>query len=129
MKENTRATGRQENGSAKGFYSTPKLIIYGEIRSLTQGGGTQSNEGNEKRPIGSDRRIKEKIVRIDTHPLGIGVYLFDFKAGFRDSWGHGRQFGVMAGEVEQVIPEAVFVHPDGYKMVNYAMLGISRNLH
>jgi hypothetical protein len=35
----------------------------------------------------------------------------------------------MADEVEQVMPEAVSVHPDGYKMVNYAMLGISRVLH
>lgn len=46
-----------------------------------------------------------------------------------DLHGHGRQFGVMADEVEQVMPEAVSVHPDGYKMVDYAMLGISRNLH
>jgi hypothetical protein len=28
----------------------------------------------------------------------------------------------MAHEVEQIIPEAVSVHPDGYKMVNYSMI-------
>lgn len=35
----------------------------------------------------------------------------------------------MADEVEKVMSEAVSVHSDGYKMVDYAMLGISRNLH
>ncbi|NMQ18985.1 tail fiber domain-containing protein [Candidatus Competibacter phosphatis] len=77
----------------------------------------------------SDRLTKENIVRIGIHPLGIGLYLFDYKPEFRDAWGHGRQFGVMADEIEKVMPEAVSVHLDGYKMVNYAMLGISRSLH
>ena len=35
---------------------------------------------------------------------------------------------VMADEVETVMPEAVCVHPDGYEMVYYAMLGISHTL-
>jgi hypothetical protein len=35
----------------------------------------------------------------------------------------------MADEVEAIIPEAVAIHPDGYKIIDYAMLGISRNLH
>jgi hypothetical protein len=56
----------------------------------------------------------------------MGLYLFNYKPDFRDEWGHGRQFGVMADEVETVMPEAVTVHPDGYKMVDYAMLGITR---
>ncbi len=36
----------------------------------------------------------------------------------------GRQFGVMADEVEAVLPQAVVMHPDGYKRVDYALLGI-----
>ena len=63
----------------------------------------------------SDRRLKSNIVRIGEHPLGIGVYQYDI-FGQRD-------IGVMADEVEQVMPEAVVMHPSGYKMVNYAMLG------
>ncbi len=82
-----------------------------------------------KRPCASDRNVKENIVRIGEHPLGIGLYLFDYKPAFRDQWGHGRQFGVMAQEVETVMPAAVCTHPDGYKMVDYAMLGISRTDH
>jgi len=74
----------------------------------------------------SDRRTKENIVRVGDHPLGIGLYLFDYKPEFRDPWGHGRQFGVIADEVETVMPRAVSMHPDGYNLVNYGMLGISR---
>ena len=72
----------------------------------------------------SDIRLKQNIVRIDNHPLGFGVYLFDYKPEFQELAGRGRQFGVMADEVETVMPEAVVIHPDGYKQVNYAMLGI-----
>ncbi len=120
-------------------YLPPKLICYGCVNELTQSGGSHANESNggadactgPYKPCntGSDRIIKDNIVRVGTHSLGIGLYLFDYKPKFRDAWGHGRQFGVMADEVEQVMPEAVSVHPDGYKMVNYTMLGISRNLH
>ena len=62
----------------------------------------------------SDRRLKSNIDRIGTHPLGIGVYeynIFD-----------RRERGVMADEVEAVMPEAVVLHPSGYKMVDYGML-------
>ncbi len=77
----------------------------------------------------SDRVLKQNIVPVGIHPYGIGLYLFDYKPEYRDAWGYGRQFGVIADEVEKVMPEAVSVHPDGYKMVDYAMLGIDRNLH
>lgn len=59
----------------------------------------------------------------------MGLYLFDCNAEYRQQWGEGRQFGVMAQEFEALIPEAVCVHPDGYKMVNYAMLGITQTVH
>ena len=62
----------------------------------------------------SDRRLKSNIVRLGTHPLGIGIYAYDI-------FGE-RQLGVMADEVEQVKPEAVMTHPSGYKMVNYGAL-------
>ena len=72
----------------------------------------------------SDRNAKQNIVRIGTHPLGIGLYLFDYKPEFEPVAGYGRQFGVMADEVEAVLPQAVVMHPDGYKRVDYALLGI-----
>ena len=73
----------------------------------------------------SDQSVKENIVRIGTHPLGFGLYLFDYRPEFWDRWGAGRKFGVMANEVEKVMPLAVSVHGDGYKVVDYAMLGMT----
>jgi hypothetical protein len=62
----------------------------------------------------SDRRLKSNIVRIGTHKLGIGIYEYDIE---------GRhEIGVMAQEVEQVMPQAVIHHPDGYMMVNYGRI-------
>jgi hypothetical protein len=65
----------------------------------------------------SDRRLKKNIKRIGTHVLGIGLYTWDYL------WGQPFS-GVMADEVEQVMPEAVAMHPSGFKMVNYSMLGL-----
>ncbi|BCH17774.1 tail fiber domain-containing protein [Mesorhizobium sp. L-2-11] len=117
-----------ENKSAepnKAPYSTPTLQIYGSVSAITRGG---SGSGLDGGPAGmsmvSDPRAKENVVRIGTHSLGIGLYLFDYKPEYREQWGLGRQFGVMADEVETVMPEAVSVHPDGYKRVDYGMLRI-----
>ena len=65
----------------------------------------------------SDRRLKKNIKRIGTHVLGIGLYTWDYL------WGQPFS-GVMADEVEQVMPEAIIMHPSGFKMVNYSMLGL-----
>jgi hypothetical protein len=62
----------------------------------------------------SDRRLKSNIVRVGTHPIGIGIYDYDIN-------GH-RERGVMAQELEQVMPEAVLTAHNGFKMVNYGML-------
>jgi len=62
----------------------------------------------------SDRRLKSNIERIGTHKLGIGIYEYDI-------FGE-RQQGVMADEAEKVMPQAVLMHPSGYKMVNYGLL-------
>jgi hypothetical protein len=67
--------------------------------------------------VKSDRRLKKNIKRIGTHVLGIGLYTWDYL------WGEPFA-GVMADEVEQVMPEAIVMHPSGFKMVNYSMLGL-----
>lgn len=74
--------------------------------------------------FGSDRAIKENIVLVGEHSDGINLYTFEYKPEFKDKWGHGGFTGVMADEVEKVMPEAVEMHPDGYKTVNYRMLGL-----
>lgn len=110
-------------------YTAPKLVKYGEVRALTQTSTSGSAEGagmTASFMTPSDRRTKENVVRVGEHPLGIGIYLFDYKIPYRDRYGHGRQLGVMADEVEAVMPHAVAVHPLGYKTVDYAMLSIRR---
>ncbi len=62
----------------------------------------------------SDRRLKSNIVRIGTHPLGIGLYEYDLDGM--------RQRGVMADEVRAVKPSAVHRHASGYDMVDYGQL-------
>jgi hypothetical protein len=62
----------------------------------------------------SDRRLKSNIVRLGTHPIGIGIYEYDIFGG--------RQIGVMAQELMEVMPEAVHQHPSGYLMVDYGRL-------
>jgi hypothetical protein len=72
--------------------------------------------------FGSDPKIKENIKKVGEFN-GFNVYAFTYKPEYQDEHGFGLRFGVMADEVEKVIPEAVSLHKDGYRMVNYAMLG------
>ena len=123
---------------AKRPYSAPALLVFGQVTALTRSasGCSMSDSAGCTIAIGSnmgvkasDRNAKENIVRIGEHPLGIGLYFFDYKMEYRQQWGEGRQFGVMAQEVEALMPEAVCVHPDGYRIVNYAMIGITHTVH
>lgn len=64
----------------------------------------------------SDRRLKENIEPIRKLPNGLTWYKFDYV------WGEHSE-GVMADEVEKIMPGAVKVNEDGYKMVDYSMIG------
>lgn len=115
--------------TSKKAYGRPELVEFGTVRNLTGGSlavGTDTGftAGKNAR---SDRRYKENIQRVDTHPAGFGLYLFDYKAEFRDESGHGRRFGVMADEVEAIVPSAVIRDASGYARVDYAQLGITLN--
>ncbi len=113
---------------AKRPYASPTLILFGQVAALTQSQTGCNMSDNPTCETGggmgmtSERRLKHNIARVGTHPLGIGLYLFDYKPGIGQA--EGRHFGVMADEVEQVLPQAVVLHPDGYRMVDYRLLGI-----
>ena len=70
----------------------------------------------------SDIRMKENISLIGQLPSGLNVYNFEYKPKFKDLAGHGAFTGVMAQEVEKVIPKAVVTMPNGYKAVNYSLI-------
>jgi hypothetical protein len=108
--------------SGKMPYQRPVLRVYGSVRTMTQGSVGPAGDGPGMNMATSDRRLKENIVRVGEHPLGMGLYLFDYKPTYRDAHGHGRRLGVMADEVEAVVPQAVLIRPDGYKMVDYGLL-------
>ena len=68
---------------------------------------------------GSDRRLKQDIVEVGTYPSGLPAYEFAYRANPKR-----RFIGVMADDVEKFMPGAV-QEVDGYKTVDYAMLGIT----
>lgn len=72
--------------------------------------------------MGSDIRTKENIELVGWLPNGLPVYEFEYKPEFKDReyFGHGRKQGVMAHDVEKVIPDAVTTLNDGYKVVDYS---------
>jgi hypothetical protein len=107
----------------KAIYASPKLRTYGAVNQLTAGRTGSGGDSSSMRRR-SERAVKENIVRIGTHPAGFGLYLFDYKPAYRETAGFGRQFGVMADEVETILPQAVVMGLHGCKTVDYALLGI-----
>jgi hypothetical protein len=70
----------------------------------------------------SDIRTKENIKSLGYEYKGLPVYEYEYKPEWKAEAGHGKFIGVMAHEVEEIMPEAVITRPDGYKMVNYGVL-------
>jgi hypothetical protein len=73
---------------------------------------------------GSDIRMKENIEAIGWLPNGLPVYSWNYKPEFKDDeyCGHGQFVGVMAQDVEKLIPDAVTTRSDGFKMVDYTKI-------
>jgi len=76
--------------------------------------------------IFSDIRTKEKVKFINQIIPGLNLYSFEYKPEFKNHplAGSGRHIGFMAHEVEKLYPNAVQVQPNGYKSVNYSLIGI-----
>ena len=70
----------------------------------------------------SDIRTKENITAVGKLPNGLTIYEFEYKPEFKNKkhYGKGRHRGLMAHEVEAVIPEAVIQMEDGYKAIDYS---------
>jgi hypothetical protein len=105
--------------AGQGFRSvagvTQQPSIVSQIGGLMQGAGAMAKGFGW-----SDIRMKQNIKVIGALESGLPVYSFEYKPEFKDIAGHGPFVGVMAHEVEQLIPEAVGVASNGYKYVDYA---------
>ena len=101
-----------QNQFNQGQYNA-QMAANSQLRGAVIGAGGAIGGG----ALASDRKLKKNIKRVGTHILGIGLYTWDYL------WGQPFS-GVMADEVEQVMPEAIVMHPSGFKMVNYSMLGL-----
>jgi Chaperone of endosialidase len=78
-------------------------------------GAVFNKEGNE---ASSDVRLKRDIEAVSRLDNGIGLYRY------RYLWSDQEYVGVMAQEVESVVPDAVTSGPDGYLRVHYDRLGL-----
>jgi hypothetical protein len=117
-------------------YSTPSLTLFGHVAALTRNqicSGNNDAASNVCFPGGnmatgimnpSDRRLKQDIVKVGDHPLGIGLYLFSYRPEYAAECGEGRHFGVMADEVAQVLPQAVALRANGFLGVDYEAIGV-----
>jgi len=79
------------------------------------GGGMRRGGGGGRR---SDMRLKHDIVLLGRLDDGLGYYRFVYNGD------HTAYVGVMAQEVQTVMPEAVSRGPDGYMRVSYDQLGL-----
>jgi hypothetical protein len=112
--------------------STPQSIATtSNVRFNSLGIGTAaSGVGGEIRATGdivafysSDERLKSNIQPIGdalTKVNQISGNVYDWKEGFEDIHSHtGTDIGVIAQEIEKVLPQAVIDRESGYKAVNY----------
>ena len=79
--------------------------------------------GQQYGPMASDARLKENIVKVGNSPSGIGIYEWNYKSA-----PNSRYQGVMAQEVMQIVPEAVYSEEDGFLSVYYDMLDVDVKL-
>lgn len=79
-------------------------------------GGNNSSVGSGSSNIFSDRRIKENIKRVGQTLRGIPVYTFNY------IWDKVERIGVMAQDVELILPHAVHTHAFGIKFVDYSLV-------
>ncbi len=88
----------------------------GGARAGGGGGGRGGGGGGGRR---SDIRLKHDIVMLGHLDDGLGFYRFAYNGGDK------AYVGVMAQEVQSVMPDAVVVGRDGYLRVRYDKLGLT----
>jgi len=94
------------NLTVNGFLSASSITCSGDIIAFST----------------SDERLKENIVVLSNNLKNldtINAYSFDWKV---ESGRSGKSTGVIAQEIEKILPTAVITRPDGYKAVDYEQI-------
>lgn len=89
--------------------------------SIAKTAGSVAGAAGSAAIAASDERVKKNIKKIG-EKNGFNWYEFEYKDGY--GLPEGKQEGVIAQEVEKVIPDAV-TEINGIKHVNYGMLGVA----
>ena len=112
-----------KNGSGVGGVDIEKFSVRSNGNLYTD--GSIFAEGDVTAFYSSDRDIKDNITAIDS-PLEkiekINGVMFDWKPEYKDKMKPSHDVGVIAQEVEAVLPEATKTRKDGIKAVNYDKL-------
>ena len=70
----------------------------------------------------SDERLKKNITKLYEMEDGINIYSWDWTDDALQFVGDTRTVGVIAQEVQEIIPEAVSVADNGYLQVDYSLI-------
>ena len=107
-----------------------KANLYGTVGSGLLNGvfsPVSNNQGGTTNMIAqllssiSDARLKTNIKKVDEVD-GINLYTWDWTEEGKQKSNNTMTFGVLAQEVQQVMPSAVTEHANGYLMVDYSQL-------
>jgi hypothetical protein len=103
--------------------ATPQFSSLGIGTAASGVGGEIRATGDIVAFYSSDERLKSNIQPIGdalTKVNQISGNVYDWKEGFEDIHSHtGTDIGVIAQEIEKVLPQAVIDRESGYKAVNY----------
>lgn len=111
----SRSTGGADySGAGQDSYDANMNVYNQKMAGYNRNMNAVTNVVNTAAKRFSDVRLKSNIVRIGTHPIGVGIYEYDI-------FGR-RERGVMAQELIHVAPDLVRVDGSGFYKVDYAGL-------
>lgn len=107
-------------------YAANKSAQTSQTNALFQAIGTAAGAY-----LGSDIQLKNDIKRVGTNAQGLGLYTWNWNKEAQkldiDMEQTPSGYGVIAQEVQRVLPEAVLVHEGtGYLMVDYSQINLAK---
>jgi len=111
----------QQTGLA-GLYGGIYGNLLGGLGGLLTAGDKTGTPWWWDKVFSSDVRLKENITKVGTTADGINLYTWDWTEDAKSLVKDQPAYGVIAQEVQHIIPEAVSTGTDGYLMVNYSKI-------